>query len=124
MDKPYQDNGKVRFKTFFFFNDKMMSEHHSDPAKRKTLQSESCAKQGSFLLSLLLSSPGPFICEYFLESAKYGAEFELLVKHCYFRKSMGFGVRQASTKILTLALSNCVTLGKSLNISKPLFSHL
>ena len=37
--------------------------------------------------SLLLSDP--FACKYFLKSTKQGTEFELPVKHYYFRKSLG-----------------------------------
>lgn len=36
---------KFTLKVFAFSDDKMMSEHHPDPGKRTTLQSESCPKQ-------------------------------------------------------------------------------
>ena len=45
MDRLNRDNGKVCFKTFLSFNDKVMSGYHLDPAERKTLQSESCPEQ-------------------------------------------------------------------------------
>lgn len=57
MDKPYQDNGNVFFKTFCFFNDKMISGHHPDPEKGKILQSKSCPKQTSFLSFLSFFFP-------------------------------------------------------------------
>lgn len=102
MDKPYQDNGNVFFKTFSFFNDKRMSGHHPDPEKREILESESAPNRLVFFCLFFLARPSPFACKHCLEGTEPRIEFELLRKHLYFRRSLGFGIGQSSVPHLTL----------------------